>query len=769
MAADSQILLQPTEEAQQHRKSRSNATDPSNSSTPSTRAHHAYNWRVTGKQGGCFSHLSPLFSSCGKFLFLTVGCEARVHSTATGDLLQPLLPEATTRPIVSLFLDPSNAYRLAGVYQDGSISVWDYTDGALLKQLHLTDQRTVVAATLNGSLLLVSDGKHVFSAEWSTKTATLPTTQVADMKACLGLSSAPGLCFAWGDNKVNVFPIQKEKLGQYEQYVLASPATAFAADATHFAVSDDAGAIYLYHHAARNLALPPRKLHWHAQACTTLQFALDGAYLLSGGHEGVLVLWQLATSGKQFLPRVGTAIRAIGYAVKLEENTVKVLSASTLLATCDIAGPKRASVMCSHGEEVMMAAGGQVQTWHSQMATATGLLNATAQSFAGATQVGKASIPVPEPEITHMAVSPADCWTTPFEEAADLGYTKPHDQVSLKFWQRHAGSWRLSTRVDAPHGVARLTTIQALGGDVFVTAGEDQAVKFWNKNSVRSSDDAAQAYKCTRVLRFAQPSLMHERAPALRLAVSGDASLLALSGPPAPHTTDASVLLVDPATRQICATLAGLGLGTLLDLGFAGDYLILVGQYRLVCWCVAASQVVYALRWPERTFRATLTCPIPTPISDATTKVAHFCIATQESKQATGASLKTISEGSHKLFIFGTHAAKPVFREKCPFKTLAVGALTDGFVVLDETLVLRRIGAGPAKDADVALTHDSSALTVTSGISKDGQVRVLTSQAVETLMPVATANGAGASLASLEQCMAGLGLFLLGAPSPATS
>ncbi|ORY73049.1 hypothetical protein BCR37DRAFT_384849 [Protomyces lactucae-debilis] len=734
MAADSQILLQPTEEAQQHRKSRSqarlarksgNATDPSNSSTPS-------------RQGGCFSHLSPLFSSCGKFLFLTVGCEARVHSTATGDLLQPLLPEATTRPIVSLFLDPSNAYRLAGVYQD---------DGALLKQLHLTDQRTVVAATLNGSLLLVSDGKHVFSAEWSTKTATLPTTQVADMKACLGLSSAPGLCFAWGDNKVNVFPIQKEKLGQYEQYVLASPATAFAADATHFAVSDDAGAIYLYHHAARNLALPPRKLHWHAQACTTLQFALDGAYLLSGGHEGVLVLWQLATSGKQFLPRVGTAIRAIGvsakstqYAVKLEENTVKVLSASTLLATCDIAGPKRASVMCSHGEEVMMAAGGQVQTWHSQMATATGLLNATAQSFAGATQVGKASIPVPEPEITHMAVSPADCWTTPFEEAADLGYTKPHDQVSLKFWQRHAGSWRLSTRVDAPHGVARLTTIQALGGDVFVTAGEDQAVKFWNKNSVRSSDDAAQAYKCTRVLRFAQPSLMHERAPALRLAVSGDASLLALSGPPAPHTTDASVLL-------ICATLAGLGLGTLLDLGFAGDYLILVGQYRLVCWCVAASQVVYALRWPERTFRATLTCPIPTPISDATTK---------ESKQATGASLKTISEGSHKLFIFGTHAAKPVFREK-------LGALTDGFVVLDETLVLRRIGA--------ALTHDSSALTVTSGISTTTGVVGLEEdgQAVETLMPVATANGAGASLASLEQCMAGLGLFLLGAPSPATS
>ena len=51
--------------------------------------------------------------------------------------------------------------------------------------------------------------------------------------------------------------------------------------------------------------------HWHANAVGALMFSEDGAYVLSGGEEAVLVLWQVETGVKQFLPRMGAPIRYI--------------------------------------------------------------------------------------------------------------------------------------------------------------------------------------------------------------------------------------------------------------------------------------------------------------------------------------------------------------------------------------------------------------------------------------------------------------------------
>ncbi|KAK3066962.1 hypothetical protein LTS18_001387, partial [Coniosporium uncinatum] len=50
---------------------------------------------------------------------------------------------------------------------------------------------------------------------------------------------------------------------------------------------------------AADTAFSPRKLHWHREAVSTIKWSLDGNYLISGGRETVLVLWQLATGKKQ--------------------------------------------------------------------------------------------------------------------------------------------------------------------------------------------------------------------------------------------------------------------------------------------------------------------------------------------------------------------------------------------------------------------------------------------------------------------------------------
>ncbi|KAJ4833117.1 hypothetical protein Tsubulata_006219 [Turnera subulata] len=48
--------------------------------------------------------------------------------------------------------------------------------------------------------------------------------------------------------------------------------------------------------------------HWHPAGVNVLYFSSDGAYLYSGGKEGVLVVWQLDTGKKKFLPRIGSPL-----------------------------------------------------------------------------------------------------------------------------------------------------------------------------------------------------------------------------------------------------------------------------------------------------------------------------------------------------------------------------------------------------------------------------------------------------------------------------
>ncbi|GFS45286.1 transducin/WD40 repeat-like superfamily protein [Actinidia rufa] len=48
--------------------------------------------------------------------------------------------------------------------------------------------------------------------------------------------------------------------------------------------------------------------HWHSSEVKLLLFSSDGAYLYSGGKEGVLVIWQLDTGKKKFLPRIGSPL-----------------------------------------------------------------------------------------------------------------------------------------------------------------------------------------------------------------------------------------------------------------------------------------------------------------------------------------------------------------------------------------------------------------------------------------------------------------------------
>ena len=52
----------------------------------------------------------------------------------------------------------------------------------------------------------------------------------------------------------------------------------------------------------------------------SLTFSSNGAYLLSGGEEAVLVVWQIDSGRKEFVPRLGAAINTLSVMKSAQEE-----------------------------------------------------------------------------------------------------------------------------------------------------------------------------------------------------------------------------------------------------------------------------------------------------------------------------------------------------------------------------------------------------------------------------------------------------------------
>lgn len=72
-----------------------------------------------------------------------------------------------------------------------------------------------------------------------------------------------------------------------------------------------------------SLVTKPTKsiLHWHSLPVISLKFTPEGSFLLSGGHECVLVKWFYKTGQKDFRPRLGSPIADI---FSSADNTIYV-------------------------------------------------------------------------------------------------------------------------------------------------------------------------------------------------------------------------------------------------------------------------------------------------------------------------------------------------------------------------------------------------------------------------------------------------------------
>ena len=170
-------------------------------------------------------------------------------------------------------------------------------------------------------------------------------------RAIVGLSFSPSGSWlvAVAGHKAYVAPTSSFKSG-FTKYVSPEALTclAFHPSEDYFATGDDKGSVRLWYClneqvTATAVGVEKRAqtttLHWHAHAVASVAFTSNGAYLLSGGEESVLVIWQLHTGKKEFVPRIGAPISTIAvarggqseeYLLGLTDATFTFVSAATL-------------------------------------------------------------------------------------------------------------------------------------------------------------------------------------------------------------------------------------------------------------------------------------------------------------------------------------------------------------------------------------------------------------------------------------------------------
>jgi NET1-associated nuclear protein 1 (U3 small nucleolar RNA-associated protein 17) len=149
------------------------------------------------------------------------------------------------------------------------------------------------------------------------------STVVGKTRAARGLavSASGSWVVAIGGHKAYVASTANLKAG-FVKFVSPETLTCLAMHPTeeYFATGDEKGNIRLWYCLQETVAVPKPDVekraptatfHWHAHAVSTLTFTLNGAYLLSGGEESVLVIWQIHSGKKEFVPRVGAPIDSV--------------------------------------------------------------------------------------------------------------------------------------------------------------------------------------------------------------------------------------------------------------------------------------------------------------------------------------------------------------------------------------------------------------------------------------------------------------------------
>ncbi|KAJ2834211.1 NET1-associated nuclear protein 1 [Coemansia sp. 'formosensis'] len=598
--------------------------------------------------GGTLTHEAIVFSSDSSLFFLAKDNAVAVYNVENAEMVQSIAVDnkkqgdqaATIHAIVA---DPDQSRR--GVYTfsaDSRARLWDADTGRLIRQWRLPGgvAAYVVADPLRSNAFycgmrqapVKNQKPNMDKMRYTISRLTLAEDGSVETEPLFKMTGTVGLCVR-GDSqwvaayaKFRVVLAQVRSNGQVVEHswrmIERVSALAFHPGEPVLAVGDWRGRIMFWHCVDTQLLgsdpssdrrVTRNAHHWHAHRVNTIAFAESGTTMLSGGEEGVLVLWQLVTGARAFVPRLGSDVMGVAispdqahYAVTLRDNTVKVLAAATRSLVASLQGltfadssqpthPRLARALqpnafttglVVHPTTHHVVLNGE--PGHLQVYSALSDRHVVSVEIASFNRTGGSQVAARQPHVDLVQYSSDGAWMATVDSRSEQDA-----ECYLKFWNLDPATqkYRLATRIDAPHmggGVSALAFQPPRAGQplLCVTTGRAEACfRVWALQT-RGTDH--HFWTCRSTARY------REQLPRA-VAFSADGSTLAVA-------FGGAVTLWDPATclAPAAVLVASAQTPALSGLAFVGEssYLAAWSSTRLDMWNLLTGSVWWTLAMP---------------------------------------------------------------------------------------------------------------------------------------------------------------------------
>ncbi|OAD67237.1 hypothetical protein PHYBLDRAFT_85784 [Phycomyces blakesleeanus NRRL 1555(-)] len=523
---------------------------------------------MTKTAGGNISEFPFEFTKDSKYFFSCVGSCVKVFSVATGAVVKVLSRSPASgghnSKITRVILNPKNPMQLYSASLDGTIKLWDYNDEILLKTYRIGApiEFMVISAVRPEEAYIVVNKENSAVAEKKEKNekivyryaldSDLPLTSQDRLRwitaipecHCVDVSNDGRFVAMAGKNKCVIWNVTEgeERVSESElhSYTFKDLPTvlAFSPDNTFIAIGHQSGRITLQYCLVPGTEHKPllSVLHWHHLPVKALRFMGDGTYLMSGGEEAVLVIWQLETDLKQFLPRLGGSITSINispnhkyYSVGLADNSIRLINSISQNIEQAIQGlqyaqtesnrlPLTTGLMVEprNNNIVLNGVPGSIQFYNTQGDHHVMDLEVAPTNLIARKEINEIII---TSNVEHVAFLPRGEWMATVDMRDDGETTV---ELYLKFWQwnPNSQSYALHTRVDYPHAqpITSLTfSPSSRHGPMAITTSADKTFKVWVLSTEREV-----VWTCRSVGAYRD-------SPATGAAFSDDGSILAVS------------------------------------------------------------------------------------------------------------------------------------------------------------------------------------------------------------------------------------------------
>ncbi|KAI8899077.1 quinon protein alcohol dehydrogenase-like superfamily [Globomyces pollinis-pini] len=302
-----------------------------------------------------------------------------------------------------------------------------------------------------------------------------------------------------------------------------------------------------------------QEYHWHAQEFKALQYTCDGSYLLSGGKEATLVIWQMDTGHKQFLPRLSGEISFISispdemqYTLLHKDGCISFVDAVTLKVSTNVSGLKAGAfdiykypiqsgliIDPKNGDFVLNGKPSSLQFFNAKTCETTNELNLSIRN----TVVTAGRKPLMEPQLKKHVFSTKGDWLITVDEREAPEFPQ---ESFLKFWKfdETSQTYSINTRVDSPHkkAISGLAFCPSKPGEPLLcgTTSLDGTFKLWELVEAQNERENTR-WIC-------RSSGSYKNYVAKSIAFSEDGSTLAVA-------FGRIITLWDPSTTQLKKTL----------------------------------------------------------------------------------------------------------------------------------------------------------------------------------------------------------------------